>query len=83
MKTLSDTLIREENNTWRDVLSSKEVCELLRVSIDTLNRYCMNNRIAYSKPSGGKRLFLKKDVLEFINSGRQGTYEEFKRSRDK
>lgn len=83
METLSTKLRREDKDTWRDVLSSKEVCELLRISIDTLNRYCMNNKIAYSKPSGGKRLFFKKDVLEFINSGRQGTYEEFKRSRDK
>jgi excisionase family DNA binding protein len=79
----TNTLIREENNTWRDVLSSKEVCDLLRISIDTLNRYCMYNQIAYTRPSGGKRLFFKKDVLEFIESGRQGTYEEFKRSRNK
>lgn len=83
MTTSSDTLIGEGNNTWRDVLSSKEVCDLLRVSIDTLNRYCMNNQIAYTRPSGGKRLFFKNDVFEFANRNRSGTYQEFKDNRGK
>lgn len=79
----TDTLNREVNDTWRDVLSSKEVCDLLRISIDTLNRYCMYNQIAYTRPSGGKRLFFKKDVLEFANLNRSETYREFKRNKDK
>jgi len=79
----TDTLKREVNDAWRDVLSSKEVCDLLRISIDTLNRYCMNNQIAYTRPSGGKRLFFKKDVLEFANRNRSETYREFKRKMDK
>ena len=79
----TDTLKREVNDTWRDVLSSKEVCDLLRISIDTLNRYCMNNQIAYTRPSGGKRLFWAKDVLEFANRNRAETYREFKRNKDK
>ena len=72
----TDTLKREVNDAWRDVLSSKEDCDLLRISIDTLNRYCMNNQIAYTRPSGGKRLFFKKDVLEFANRNRSETYRE-------
>ena len=79
----TDTLRREDNNTWRDVLTSKEVQELLRVSSDTLNRYCMKNQIAYTRPSGGKRLFFAKDVFEFANRNRSGTYEEFKSKQEK
>lgn len=77
------TLIGEGNDTWRDVLTSKEVQEFLRVSSDTLNRYCMNNQIAYTRPSGGKRLFFAKDVFEFANRNRSETYKEFKSKQEK
>lgn len=62
----SSTLIGEGNNTWKDFLSSREVEELLECSRDTLNRYCMDGKITYFKPNRGKRLFLRKDIYNFI-----------------
>jgi len=62
----SSTLIGEGNNTWKDFLSSREVEELLECSRDTLDRYCMDGKITYFKPNRGKRLFLRKDIYNFI-----------------
>jgi len=62
----SSTLIGEGNDTWKDFLSSREVEEILECSRDTLNRYCMDAKITYFKPNRGKRLFLRKDIYNFI-----------------
>lgn len=63
----STTLIREEKNTWKDYLSSREVETLIGVGKDTLNRYCTDGKITYSRPNNGKRRFLRQDVIKFIN----------------
>ena len=62
----SSTLIGEGKDTWKDFLSSREVEEILECSRDTLNRYCMDAKITYFKPNRGKRLFLRKDIYNFI-----------------
>ena len=62
----SSTLIGEGKDTWKDFLSSREVEEILECSRDTLNRYCMDGKITYYKPNRGKRLFLRKDIYNFI-----------------
>jgi excisionase family DNA binding protein len=72
-------LITKQNYTLREqILTSREVEDILSVSKDTLNRYCMNNQIPYHRPTGGKRYFKQSDVRDFLNRNRSGTYEEFK-----
>lgn len=72
-------LITKQNDTLREhILTSREVEDILSVSRDTLNRYCMNNQIPYHRPTGGKRYFKLSDVTAFLNRNRSETYEEFK-----
>jgi excisionase family DNA binding protein len=75
----NSALIAKRNDTLREhILTSREVENILSVSKDTLNRYCMNNQIPYHRPTGGKRYFKQSDVRDFLNRNRSGTYEEFK-----
>ena len=55
-----------EETSVSDVLTSREAEKILKVSRDTLNRYCMNGTIPYSRPTKGKRYFLKSDILNHI-----------------
>ena len=56
-----------EETSVQDVLTSREAESILKVSRDTLNRYCMNGIIPYSRPTKGKRYFLKNDILNHIS----------------
>ena len=72
-------LMTKQKDTLREhILTSREVENILQVSRDTLNRYCMNNQIPYHRPSGGKRYFKLSDVTDYLNRNRLGTYDEFK-----
>ena len=66
MKIINERIKWEETNV-QDVLTSREAESLLKVSRDTLNRYCMNGIIPYSRPTKGKRYFLKSDILNHIS----------------
>ena len=50
----------------KDFLSSRDVCKMLNVSIDTLNRYCMDGKITFYKPNNGNRVFIRKDVVYYL-----------------
>ena len=54
------------NTDIKDFLSSRDVCKMLNVSIDTLNRYCMDGKITFYKPNNGNRVFIRKDVLNYL-----------------
>ena len=54
------------NTDIKDFLSSRDVCKMLNVSIDTLNRYCMDGKITFYKPNNGKRVFIRKDVVNYL-----------------
>jgi len=72
-------LMTQQKNTLREhILTSREVENILQVSRDTLNRYCMNNQIPYHRPTGGKRYFKLSDVTDFLNRNRFETYDGFK-----
>jgi len=72
-------LMTQQKNTLREhILTSREVENILQVSRDTLNRYCMNNQIPYHRPSGGKRYFKLSDVTDYLNRNRIETYDGFK-----
>ena len=69
-----------DNTKWEekivnDVLSSREAESYLKVSRDTLNRYCMNGILPYSRPTNGKRYFLKSDILNHIGKNTFKTSE--------
>tara|TARA_A100001015_G_C14515970_1_gene528478 strand:+ start:135 stop:389 length:255 start_codon:yes stop_codon:yes gene_type:complete len=49
-----------------DTMTSRDVCAFLKVGIDALNKYCSAGLITFQKPNGGNRLFLKKDVINYI-----------------
>lgn len=55
-----------EVTSVQDVLTSREAESILKVSRDTLNRYCMNGTIPYSRPTMGKRYFLRNDILNHV-----------------
>ena len=65
---VNKTVITQEfaNTDIKDFLSSRDVCRMLNVSIDTLNRYCMDGKITFYKPNNGKRVFIRKDVLNYM-----------------
>ena len=65
---VNKTVITQEfaNTDIKDFLSSRDVCRMLNVSIDTLNRYCMDGKITFYKPNNGKRVFVRKDVLNYM-----------------
>lgn len=52
----------------------KETCQMLNISIPTLNRYMKSGKINYSK-SGLNRsckvLFSQSDILEYINKNKK------------
>jgi len=56
-----------EEISVNDVLTSREVEKILKVSKDTLNLYCMKNIIPFTRPTMGKRYFLKSDLLKHIS----------------
>ncbi|MDB2314673.1 helix-turn-helix domain-containing protein [Flavobacteriaceae bacterium] len=71
-------MTKQKYTLREQILTSREVEDILSVSKDTLNRYCMNNQIPYHRPTGGKRYFKQSDVRDFLNRNRSETYEEFK-----
>lgn len=72
----STALIREEDNTWSEYLTSREVEKILGIGKDSLNRYCSDGKISYLRPNNGKRLFPKTAVLQFINKNRYPSKDE-------
>ena len=75
MKNNNDTIKREVTSV-SDVLTSREAESILKVSRDTLNRYCMNRVIPYSRPTKGKRYFLKSDILNHISKSTFSTVKD-------
>ena len=72
-KLLNDILIKinrtstpEDDPLW----TSKDVCNILGISIRTLDEYCSNGEISYYKPKK-KRLFKQSDLDAFIDKGRR------------
>ena len=64
---LANVLINQKND--KDFYSSKEVSEMLNISLATLDNYCSQGLIAYSKPQR-KRYFFKKDINEYLKTYR-------------
>ena len=51
----------------REVMNKKEAAEFLRISVSSLERLIREKKIPYSK-TNGRVLFLKKDLLKFVES---------------
>lgn len=49
--------------------TSKEVCDILRISKITLDRICMEGKIGYSRP-GNARVFREKDIEAYLERNR-------------
>lgn len=54
-------------NEW---LTSEEAAAYIRRSPMALSQLCSRGHIAYSRPTGGARLFRREDLDEFLNRGR-------------
>lgn len=52
---------------FEDFLTSQDIQHLFGISPYTLDKWCQQNLIRYFRPSGGKRMFRKADVFEFID----------------
>ena len=64
---LASLVINQKSNN--DFYTSKEVSEILNISLATLNNYCSQGLIAYSKPQR-KRYFFKEDINEYLKTYR-------------
>ena len=64
---LANILINQKNE--KDFYSSKEVSEMLNISLATLDNYCSQGLIAYSKPQR-KRYFFKEDINQYLKTHR-------------
>ena len=55
-----------ENTSFyaKDFYTSAEVCQILGISKKTLENYCSNGSIRFSKPNG-IRYFFKEDIIEY------------------
>ena len=49
--------------------TSKEVCKMLNITSNTLDNYCSQGLIAFSKPQR-KRYFFKEDINDFVKTYR-------------
>lgn len=76
----STKLIREEKNTWEEYYSSREVEKILGIGRDSLNRYCCDGKITYSKPNNGKRMFKRSVVERFLDRNTFLSKEDIKGS---
>ena len=60
--------MKEGNITQiKDFLSSRDVESILGIGKDSLNRYCSDGKITYSKPNNGKRIFRRTEVERFLD----------------
>ena len=64
---LAKLIINQKSDN--DFYTSKEVCKMLNITSNTLDNYCSQGLIAYSKPQR-KRYFFKEDVNNYISSYR-------------
>ena len=62
---LAKLIINQKSDN--DFYTSKEVCKMLNITSNTLDNYCSQGLIAYSKPQR-KRYFFKEDVNNYIRS---------------
>ena len=60
---LANLVINKKSD--KDFYSSKEVCKMLKITSNTLDNYCSQGLIAYSKPQR-KRYFFKEDINDFL-----------------
>lgn len=64
----------------KEFLSSREVEKMLGIGRDSLNRYCSDGKITYSKPNNGKRIFKRSVVERFLDRNTFLSKEDIKES---
>ena len=62
---LAKLIINQKSDN--DFYTSKEVCKMLNITSNTLDNYCSQGLIAYSKPQR-KRYFFKEDLNNYLKS---------------
>ena len=62
---LAKLIINQKSDN--DFYTSKEVCKMLNITSNTLDNYCSQGLIAYSKPQR-KRYFFKEDINNYLKS---------------
>ena len=51
-------------------LDNEQLCEYLKVKLNTLDHWCCQGKIAYSMPSN-KRFFSREDINTYLNNNRK------------
>ena len=64
---LAKLIINQKSDN--DFYTSKEVCKMLNITSNTLDNYCSQGLIAFSKPQR-KRYFFKEDINNFVKTYR-------------
>ncbi len=54
-----------------ETMSLSEAATYLRIAPSYLRKLCQRRRIAFSKPTGGKLVFLRSDLEAFLTQGRR------------
>ena len=60
----------DQTNPLNEILTEKELIELLGIKKDFLNRLRREKQFPFCKISGTQRVYLARDVVDFIKSKR-------------
>nr|WP_321409083.1 helix-turn-helix domain-containing protein [uncultured Carboxylicivirga sp.] len=64
--------------TGYDYINTKELAEMLGISIKTVYARVYNRQIPFYKPGGKTLMFKLSEIQEWIKAGRHSTIEEIK-----
>lgn len=71
MKQVDEVATAELLKDYKDVVTSKELAEILRINVKQVYKLLQNNAIPYFNVSIGKHIYhriLKENVIKFINN---------------
>jgi excisionase family DNA binding protein len=71
------SLILELSISEREYLNVEQACDYLSISKSSLYKLTSSGSIKHCKPGGKVLMFKKKDLIEFIESGRVETNEDY------
>lgn len=80
MSSNLNNIIMGDFTQIKEFLSSREVEKMLGIGRDSLNRYCSDGKITYSKPNNGKRIFKRSVVERFLDRNTFLSKEDIKES---
>lgn len=72
-------VIKKQNLNSKEIVDAHEACEILNLSMSTLNKLTADREIAHYTPGGKKRYFKRVDLQNYMLKNRQLSKDELKR----